>query len=113
MVLSQGCSAWYRSRVVQHGMRHMSCPVLVLSLQLAKRQMLLLLLLQDIFFGTGNLADLLPDIEAEQYYDEQQQLDEGTLSEDLDNAAAGRRSGSLAGELEAAVIELAITTQAT
>lgn len=58
------------------------------------------LLPQDIFFGTGHLADLLPDIEAEHYYDEQQQQpeDEGPVSEDLDNAAApGRRSGSIDG----------------
>lgn len=57
--------------------------------------------LQDIFFGTGNLADLLPDVEAEQYYDDMQQQheEEGTVSEDLDNAAgpAAGRSGSLAG----------------
>jgi hypothetical protein len=67
--------------------------------------------MQDIFFGTGNLADLLPDIEAEQYYDKQQQQpDEGPLSEDMDNAAAGRRSGSLAGELGLSVITLAIAT---
>lgn len=55
---------------------------------------------QDIFFGTGNLADLLPDIEAEQFYDDMQQQAEegGPISEDLDNAAApAGRSGSLAG----------------
>ncbi len=55
------------------------------------------LTIQDIFFGTGHLADLLPDIEAEHYYDEQQQ-EEGPISEDLDNAVGpGRRSGSFDG----------------
>lgn len=53
---------------------------------------------QDIFFGTGNLADMLPDIEAAEFYDNQQQQAEGPESEDLDNAAlAAGRAGSVPG----------------